>query len=139
MAATKQPSKIQLGTPYAILAALIILAIIFTMIENAHRVSPNIKEATYAEQISVACETFRMEYGALPETTENYRLKKILCGDNLRKIEFISLKLRDVNVNGEMIDPWGTPFRIMFDDDFKVHVISAGPDKIFGTPDDITN
>jgi len=36
-------------------------------------------------------------------------------------------------------NPWGTPFRITFGPNSDVSVISAGPDKIFGTPDDITN
>ena len=44
-----------------------------------------------------------------------------------------------MNPNGEIIDPWKTPYRIIFDTDSKVHIVSAGPDKIFGTPDDITS
>ena len=75
----------------------------------------------------------------MPETTDNTRLQKILSGDNPRKIAFLLLKPTDLNSTGEMIDSWGTPFRITYGPESTVHVISAGPDKIFGTTDDITN
>ena len=97
------------------------------------------KASNYVAQIYTACQAFRTEYGGLPESPENCRLKKILGGDNPRGIEFLFTRPTDLNPNGEMIDPWGTPFRITFDPDSKVHVISAGPDKIFGTADDIPN
>ncbi len=40
----------------------------------------------------------------------------------------------------EIYDPWGTPldYRYVPDDNFP-ELVSAGPDKIFGTTDDITN
>jgi len=34
-------------------------------------------------------------------------------------------------------DPWGTPFRIVCEEDGEVHVYSSGKDKKEGTPDDI--
>jgi hypothetical protein len=41
-----------------------------------------------------------------------------------------------------LIDPWGTPFRAVMRgrpglDDDRVDVISAGPDRLFDTPDDL--
>jgi hypothetical protein len=54
-------------------------------------------------------------------------------------METKALEPGDQNPQDEILDPWGIPFRITFDPDSKTHVISAGPDKIFGTPDDITN
>ncbi len=43
-----------------------------------------------------------------------------------------------LNAKGEIVDGWGTPLRIEFSgvDDFQI--ISAGPDKIFKTADDIS-
>jgi hypothetical protein len=90
-------------------------------------------------QITTACENYKNEYFVLPDSTENYRLTKVLCGDNPRKIAFLTPGPSDMNANGELIDPWGTPFRITFDAKSGPHAVSAGPDKIFGTKDDITN
>lgn len=90
-------------------------------------------------QIMTACQNYQIEYGALPQASENSRLVAILCGDNPRKIECFAPSRNDLNPNHEVIDFWKTPFRITFRPDSKIEVISAGPDKIFGTQDDITN
>jgi len=97
------------------------------------------KAATTERQIEAACQAYLTEYGQLPPTSENYRLMKILTTDNPRAIPLINVKPTDLTPNGDLIDPWGTPYRITFDSDSKVHVISAGPDKVFGTHDDVTN
>jgi len=137
---TEKLVKKKFWTPYGVLAFLIILVFIISIPGGAPgRAAFIAKASNYVSQIDTACQAYRTEYGTLPPTSENYRLKKILCGDNPRGIPFITLKPSDLSPNGDMIDPWKTPFRIVFDPESKVHVISAGPDKIFGTPDDITN
>jgi type II secretory pathway pseudopilin PulG len=144
---TERPVKKRYWRPHlvwdAVLALTSIWVLISILLPNYGVYSPKAafraKASDQANQIYTACLAYKTEYGTLPENSENYRLIKILCGDNPRKIEFLSLIPRDVNPNGEMIDQWGTPFRITFDSDAKIHVVSAGPDKIFGTPDDITN
>jgi hypothetical protein len=113
--------------------------ILLAGIGSGLKASPRAKASNQIIQICTACQNYATEYGTLPPTSENYRLIKILSGDNPRGIPFITLRPSDLSPNGEMIDPWKTPFRITFDPDSKVHVVSAGPDKIFGTPDDITN
>ncbi len=95
--------------------------------------------ANLEKQIQTACTAYMAEYGTLPSTAENYQLIKILKKDNPRGIIFLNTSPQDMNANGELIDPWGTPLRITFDSNSKVHAISAGPDKVFGTPDDVTN
>jgi hypothetical protein len=143
MTAPESPVKRRFWTIYGVLAALGLLALLVmtTLTGEPAQLSMALKAGAAAEasQVYTGCQSYMAEYGALPQTSENYRLIKILCGDNPRKIEFISLKPRQLSPNGEDIDPWKTPFRITFDPDFKIHVISAGPDKIFGTPDDIAN
>lgn len=106
--------------------------------------APQSKAATMEQQIETACLAYMTEYGALPSTSENYRLIKILKGEskmegNPRAIAFLTVKPEDLTTNGELIDPWKIPYRITFDANSKVHVLSAGPDKVFGTPDDMTN
>jgi hypothetical protein len=97
------------------------------------------RTAALATNVDLACQNYRTEYGTLPSASENKRLVAALCGDNPHKIEFLSLKKTDLNPNGELIDSWKTPLRSIFLPGSKVQVISAGPDKIFGTQDDITN
>jgi type II secretory pathway pseudopilin PulG len=121
---------------------VLVLILIMALLPNSPGHLEGAKRASvtnHANQIFSACTAYHAEYGELPSTSENYRLVKILVGDNPRKIEFLSLKPSDLTPNGDMIDSWGTPFRIGFDSASKVHVVSVGPDKIFGTPDDITN
>ena len=74
-----------------------------------------------------------------PDASNNARLIMILSGDNPRKIEFIKLKPPVLNSNGEVQDEWGMPLQISIGVHTKIRVTSAGPDKIFGTPDDIAN
>jgi hypothetical protein len=148
MTAAEQPVKKRSRKSNLILEAVLVLAIILVLIgdmllagigNGLKAALPGPRASNDIVQICTACQYYVIEYGALPPTSENYRLKKILCGDNPRGIAFLNLRSSDFSLNGEMIDPWKTPFRIAFDSDSKVHVISAGPDKIFGTPDDITN
>jgi len=84
-------------------------------------------------RIKTSLETFRIKYGYLPSDSNNGRLVKLLEDEELLH------ESRNLNQNGEIIDPWKTVIRISFDSNSKIHIVSAGPDKIFGTADDITN
>jgi len=142
MTADEQPVKKRSRTIYGVVALALFILLVMAGLDGSGPhlvVARSAKASSQASLIGVGCQAYETEYGTLPPTLENHRLIKILCGDNPHKIEFLSLKPSDISPNGEMIDPWGTPFRITFDSDSKVLVISAGPDKIFGTPDDITN
>jgi hypothetical protein len=136
------PVKKRFWTPYGVLAFSIILLLLGAVLTGTGGPGLAAYRAEAAQQldsIKTACLNYQSEYNKLPETSENYRLVAILCGDNMRKIQFLYVKPPDLNPNREMIDPWKTPFRITFDSGSNVHVISAGQDKIFGTADDITN
>jgi hypothetical protein len=78
---------------------------------------------------------------AMPPTTDNRLLASLLQKEPPTPLEkYDSIDLRSyLNANGEIVDGWGTPLRIEFSgfDDFKI--TSAGPDRIFGTSDDITD
>lgn len=78
---------------------------------------------------------------AMPPTTDNRLLASLLQKEPPTPLEkYDSIDFRSfLNANGEIVDGWGTPLRIEFSgfDDFKI--TSAGPDKVFGTADDIIN
>lgn len=132
---------VQILTALAILAILVGLA--FPRLECGPVSSFKAHAATMANQLMIACDIYKVEYGAYPETSENYRLYLILNGEksskgNFRGIQFMSFNKKDMSPNGEILDPWKTPYRIVFDDKGPL-ITSAGKDKIFGTKDDIDN
>jgi type II secretory pathway pseudopilin PulG len=136
----KQPAQTGSWLTYVVVVFILIfvLGLVFAPMSRARY--PRLSAETAESQIETACLAYLAEYGTLPATSENYRLVKILTGENNpRAITFITLKPTDMTANGELQDPWGTPYRITFDSNSKIHVMSAGPDKVFGTPDDVTN
>ena len=91
-------------------------------------------------QLSTAVLSFQTEYGVLPDAKDNATLIKVLSGqvetrENPRDIVFLTPSHRELDSQGEFIDPWGTPYRISVND--QPTVISAGPDKQWGTSDDL--
>ena len=136
-----KPAKRKVWTVYGVVALVLGLALLSTIPGGPGnlRAAIRAKAANETNQIQTACLAYYAEYGQMPDSPENSRLIKSLTGDSPRKIQFLVLNPRDLNSKGEMIDPLGTPFRITFDADSTVHVTSAGPDKVFGTADDLTN
>jgi hypothetical protein len=124
---------------WLVIALLLCVALLqFLLSRNAHSsFDSRSRDYMKAVQIQTAVDSYRIEYGVSPDVSSNSRLMKILCGDNPRHVEFIALKASDISENGEVIDSRGTPFRITINRDGKALVISAGPDKLFGTTDDI--
>jgi hypothetical protein len=96
-------------------------------------------EQNMAPLIETACLSYMTEYGRLPPDADNQKLTAALMGDNSRQIAFISLSKNQLNAKNEMVDRWGTPLRIAFLGSTTIQVTSAGPDKIFGTADDIVS
>jgi hypothetical protein len=94
-------------------------------------------------QVQTAFLSYYTEYAEYPVTSDNATLIKILTGltanENSRQIAFLTVKPSDENAKGELLDPWGTPLEMSVTHDGVIHLRSAGPDKIFGTADDITN
>jgi len=97
------------------------------------------REAQFATMIRDACLNYAVEYNRLPPDSDNKRLTAALRGDNARQIPFLSLSKSQLNADNEMIDLWGTPLKITFQGSSGIQVTSAGPDKVFGTADDIVS
>ena len=73
------------------------------------------------------------------EERDNAHVISALEGQNIRQIIFISLNPRCKNTQGEVLDEWGTPLRIIMADPHNPVIRSAGPDKIWGTQDDLAS
>ncbi len=117
---------------------VLIVVLFVGLFGRTHPPRWRIVQAMDVQLIAGAVQYYEKEYGVMPPVTSNAQFIKVLMGDNPRKIEFIDMGPRqdERNANGEMIDPWGTPFQFSVDDKGKFHFRSAGPDKIFGTADD---
>jgi len=62
-------------------------------------------------QIVGALKLYYSEYGVMPQGN-NAGLMDALRRDNPRKIAFLEVLERDLDVNGEFVDPWKSPYRI---------------------------
>lgn len=68
---------------------------------------------------------------------ENAEITAALMGKNRLKLALIPPGHRALNGDGELCDRWGTPYRFHQLSGTKMEIRSAGPDKKFGTGDDI--
>ena len=70
------------------------------------------------QQVEAALDAYATEHGSYP--------------DDLAQIVPAYLPIPDL-----LIDPWGTQLRLVRGDGEKVFLLSAGPDRVFGSGDDI--
>lgn len=50
---------------------------------------------------------------------------------------FLNISPRSTNNAGQFVDPWGTPYDIVFESTNRVTIKSAGKDKVFSDKDDV--
>ena len=97
----------------------------------------NFEPATVLQNVSRAIRQYGEMFGGNP-VGNNQEITSELNGKNPKHIDFVSADAGMlINGNGEMVDPWGTPyfFHQISGSDTEIH--SAGPDRIMWTSDDI--
>jgi hypothetical protein len=97
----------------------------------------NFSPAIVLENMSRAVRQYGQMFGGNPVGT-NPEITSQLTGNNPKHINFINAEAGiRVNENGELVDPWGTPyfFHQLSGTDMEIH--SAGPDRIMWTADDL--
>ena len=87
-------------------------------------------------QLGAGIKEYKSVFGNYP-TGENASVVRALVGDNPKKLLLLNLGVNSTNKNGELIDPWKTPYKIVFDGANSFNIFSAGPDQTFGDKDDI--
>ena len=87
-------------------------------------------------QLSAGMEEYKSVFGNYP-TGENAGIVRALAGDNPKKLQLLNLGINSTNKNGELIDPWKTPYKIVFDGTNCFTIFSAGHNQTFGDADDI--
>jgi hypothetical protein len=97
----------------------------------------DIPPAIVLENMSRAIRQYGVMFGGNPVGTNPEITSQLNC-NNPKHINFIDAGAgMRINENGELIDPWGTPyfFHQLSSTDMEIH--SAGPDKIMWTADDL--
>lgn len=97
----------------------------------------NFEPATVLQNMSRAIRRYGEMFGGNP-VGDNQEITAELSGKNPKHINFISTDAgMRVDQDGELVDPWGTPyfFHQISGADTEIH--SAGPDRIMWTSDDI--
>jgi hypothetical protein len=95
-----------------------------------------LKTSVTRSALKTACKSFLVEYKMFP-SGDNATITAALRGANPRRVIFIELNSRDVNSVGEVVDPWGTPYRFTMENGQPPLIRSAGPDRAFDTKDDL--
>ena len=93
--------------------------------------------ATVLDNMRTAVRQYGLRFGGNPVGT-NPEITKALNGGNPKQVKFIppDAGLR-INGQGELIDPWGTPFFFHQLSAMEMEIRSAGPDKVMWTDDDL--
>ncbi|HEX3627533.1 MAG TPA: hypothetical protein VH280_19170 [Verrucomicrobiae bacterium] len=97
----------------------------------------NLEPVTVMQNMSRAIHQYGEMFGGNP-VGDNQEITSQLKGKNPKHINFVTEEAgMSVNGDGELVDPWGTPyfFHQISGADTEIH--SAGPDRIMWTSDDI--
>ncbi len=128
---------IKLALAFLVLGLLFFMYLVTQAMNSIDATANHHHDSAMASMIETACLSYLTEYNRLPPSYDNQKLTAALLGDNSRHIAFISLSKDQLDSDNEMVDRWGTPLRINFQGATGVQVISAGPDRLFNTADDI--
>lgn len=113
----------------------ILMALLFPAVGSAILAARRAQARNDAVQIVTACRAYETEYGAGPWGTKSYtqvdrELLAALMGTNSRGIIFIEVPYyksgKGGNSNGVFLDPWGGPYQIAYDTNYRSDIQNAG-------------
>lgn len=81
------------------------------------------------ENLFIGLQKFKETVGAYP-VGSNAEIAKAMKGNNAKNVIILVGRKNELNEKGEIVDPWGTPLRIYFND-AGVLIRSAGPNRRF--------
>jgi hypothetical protein len=117
---------------------LILACILVAVLVMPAFIEPPAHEETHHEGVAAmgkklleAFEAYHAEYDAYPDGSPA-EIGRALRGDNEKQIVFLQGPEQSHNEDGELLDPWGTPFKITFDAETQKPLIhSAGKNRLF--------
>ncbi|NNC88576.1 MAG: hypothetical protein HKN82_08985 [Akkermansiaceae bacterium] len=89
------------------------------------------------EILGTIIDSYRAIFRENPIAGENREVVEALTGGNVYKLVLVDPGHPAINPDGELVDRWETPFRFHPISRAHMEIFSAGPDRQFGTPDDI--
>jgi hypothetical protein len=96
-----------------------------------HRTAERSRAEVMSARITDAMHRFHKEFGYWPEGS-HAEVVRVLRGENEKGHVFLDLPAEKLTAEGEIPDPWGTPYRIFADAKTqRARVHSAGPDGVF--------
>lgn len=97
----------------------------------------NFSPSLVLENLRSAIRNYGQRMGGNP-VGNNAEITKALNGENPKEVQYLSPeKGMRINANGELIDPWGTPYFFHQLSVTQMEIRSAGPDKKMWTADDL--
>jgi hypothetical protein len=98
--------------------------------------SINLAPTTILENMRTTIRQYGARYGGNP-VGNNSEITSALSGDNPKQINFLKQDGNRLNANGELVDPWGSPYFFHQISGQEMEIRSAGPDRIMYTVDDL--
>jgi hypothetical protein len=98
--------------------------------------SSSLPPATILENMRTTIRQYGSMFDGNPVGT-NPEITRQLHGDNPKQIDFLKQDGNRVNANGELVDPWGTPYFFHQVSGQEMEIRSAGPDRVMYTADDL--
>jgi hypothetical protein len=98
--------------------------------------SSTLPAATILQNMRTSIRQYASTFGENPVGT-NPEITGALQGDNPKHINFLKQDGNRVNANGELVDPWGTPYFFHQISGHEMEIRSAGPDRVMYTGDDL--
>jgi hypothetical protein len=87
-----------------------------------------------AQKLISAFREYAQEFQDLPTGTSG-EMTQALTGENPSSHRFLLVPAKQLNARGELLDPWGTPYRLVVEhDQHEVRVQSAGANRVFEPP-----
>jgi type II secretory pathway pseudopilin PulG len=118
--------RIAVGVALVILVA----ALAYGLIRNSAIIERFPKHEMVMRSIVAALQVYKIEFGEYPKG-ENRLMTKTLMGENSKRTVFLEISIDSTNAEGELIDPWGTPYNILASTETGITVRSAGPNRRF--------
>jgi hypothetical protein len=87
------------------------------------------------DNVRLMIRDYRTALGENPVGT-NAEIMRAINGDNAKQARIGPPAGQNMNANGELVDPWGTPFFFHQVSGTQMEIRSAGPDRIMWTADD---
>ena len=101
------------------------------------KLAPDFDPEEDARLIFNVLEFYRMVFNQNPVAGDNQSVMAALMGENDRDVVLFPDDHPSLSPLGELLDPWETPYLFHAVSAQLMEIVSPGPDRVLGTPDDI--